>query len=351
MKSISNILGFNKEAMLLDSKLYIVKSMVAIATGYIIGSKMPIANLDMISVLLGVMYNLEPVNVSGIKGGINQLLASTLGAACTGILILLFGINVYTIALGMALTLYVSLKINWRMVSPVAIFTCIYMTQFVQLNAAAEPSIWLTFRLRIAALSLGVAIAIFYNYLFSFFYYKKIGHKRLEFVKLQTLKGLTHIKNQLLCTDISNENSNILYQSIFNDVELVNSNIKTMLSESALPYKAVQKDELVTISTIIDDLKKINHLSYDIYFAYKEDPFLDIHSEKILSSIDNVIVSLSTIDFNNLNLENKNFQNNHIDYSGSESNRLIWNLKTIEKSVENIYSSAKILSLKNIIMP
>ena len=111
MKSISNILGFNKEAMLLDSKLYIVKSMVAIATGYIIGSKMPIANLDMISVLLGVMYNLEPVNVSGIKGGINQLLASTLGAACTGILILLFGINVYTIALGMALTLYVSLKI------------------------------------------------------------------------------------------------------------------------------------------------------------------------------------------------------------------------------------------------
>ena len=88
-----------------------------------------------------------------------------------------------------------------------------------------------------------------------------------------------------------------------------------------------------------------------IYFAYKEDPFLDIHSEKILSSIDNVIVSLSTIDFNNLNLENKNFQNNHIDYSGSESNRLIWNLKTIEKSVENIYSSAKILSLKNIIMP
>ena len=92
MKSISNILGFNKEAMLLDSKLYIVKSMVAIATGYIIGSKMPIANLDMISVLLGVMYNLEPVNVSGIKGGINQLLASTLGAACTGILILLFGV-------------------------------------------------------------------------------------------------------------------------------------------------------------------------------------------------------------------------------------------------------------------
>jgi hypothetical protein len=39
-------------------------------------------------------------------------------------------------------------------------------------------------------------------------------------------------------------------------MELVSSNIKTMLSESALPYKAVQKDELITISTIIDDLKR-----------------------------------------------------------------------------------------------
>ena len=140
-----NIFGFKKEAILLDSKLYIVKSMVAIATGYLVGSKMPIANLDMISVLLGVMYNLEPVNVSGIKGGLNQLLASSLGAACTGVLIFLFGINVYTIAFGMALTLYTSLKINWRMVHPVAIFTCIYMTQFIQVNEFMQPSIWLTF--------------------------------------------------------------------------------------------------------------------------------------------------------------------------------------------------------------
>ena len=74
-------------------------------------------------------------------------------------------------------------------------------------------------------------------------------------------KYRSKIKNQLLGTDIPNENLNILYQSIFNDVELVNSNIKTMLSESALPYKAVQKDELITISTIIESRENLDNNS------------------------------------------------------------------------------------------
>ena len=347
-----SMFGLKKEAILMDSKLYIIKSMVAIATGYLIGSKMPIANLDMISVLLGVMYNLEPVNVSGIKGGLNQLLASTLGAACTGILIFLFGINVYTIALGMALTLYTSLKINWRMVSPVAIFTCIYMTQFIQVNEYLQPSIWLTFRLRIIALSLGISIAIFYNYLFSFFYYKKIGHKRLEFVKLQTLNGLIHIKRNISDNTMASENSYALYQGIFRDVELVDSNIKIMLKESALPYKAVQKEELETIARIINELKKINHLSYDIFFANKENLSCCENQDLIVNSLNTIIKLLQNIDFNHVdsNLVSLPF-NNSIHQIVDENNRLQWNLNTIEKSVDNIYSSSNMLSLKNIIVP
>ena len=158
---ISKTLGLGQEAYLFDSPLYLTKSLLAIATGYIIGRQFPIANLDMISVLLGVMYNLEPLNRLGIRSAISQVLASVIGAAATGVLVLAFGVNVFSVSVGMLLTLYVCLKINWRLVSPVAIFTSIYMTQYLQLNEAGLPSIWLTFRLRIMALSLGILIALF----------------------------------------------------------------------------------------------------------------------------------------------------------------------------------------------
>ena len=144
-------MGLKREAVLLDSWLYIAKAMCAIGAGFILGKALSITRLDMISVLLGVMYNLEPINVLGLKGGINQLLASTLGALITGFLVYIMGYQVtfLTVALGIGLTLYVALKIDYRMVSPVAIFTSIYMTQFIQSNALGQPSVLLTFRLRI----------------------------------------------------------------------------------------------------------------------------------------------------------------------------------------------------------
>ncbi|TFG83322.1 MAG: hypothetical protein E4G74_01385, partial [Erysipelotrichales bacterium] len=91
MKKILNIIGLKREAVLLDSWLYILKSMVAISIGFILGGLFSITRLDMVSVLLGVMYNLEAINVSGLKGGINQLTASALAAFCTGTLVYLMG--------------------------------------------------------------------------------------------------------------------------------------------------------------------------------------------------------------------------------------------------------------------
>ena len=261
--------SLQKEALLLDSKLYIIKSALAVATGYIAGSNLPIVNMDMISVLLGVMYNLEPINVAGIRGGLSQLAASAVGAFSTAVLISLFGINVYTIAFAMALTIFVSLKMSWRMVSPVAIFTCIYMTQYVQLDSLGNPSVLLTFRLRILALSLGVSIAVFYNYIFSFFYYRKIAFKRLEFIKLQTLSGLSYIRSQLDGKSADSRNPSI-YQGIFNDIELVSSNINTMLDEAEKIHRSLNKEKLLVIVEIIDLLKKINHLVYDLNFTRLE---------------------------------------------------------------------------------
>ncbi len=161
MERSNRFLGLKKEAVLLDSWLYILKSMLAIGTGYILGNMFSVTRLDMISVLLGVMYNLEATNISAVKGGINQLLASFLGAVTTGILVYVFGVNVVTVMFGMGLTLFIALKIDYMAVSPVAIFTSIYMTQYLQSDALGNPSILLTIRLRFFALGHGFQPCVF----------------------------------------------------------------------------------------------------------------------------------------------------------------------------------------------
>ncbi|GKT19327.1 hypothetical protein ADUPG1_004314, partial [Aduncisulcus paluster] len=96
----------------------------------------------MISVLFGLILTLEPVNVTGLRRGWEQFFATLIAAA------------------SVALTLYVCLKVNWRQISPVALFTAIYMTQYIQLDAAGNPSVLLTFRLRVIALGFGVFTAV-----------------------------------------------------------------------------------------------------------------------------------------------------------------------------------------------
>ena len=264
MEQIKKLIGLRKEAVLLDSCLYILKSMLAIGTGYIFGMMFDVTRLDMISVLLGVMYNLEATNISAVKGGVNQLLASFLGAVTTGILVYFMGVNVFTIILGMGLTLFIALKIDYRAVSPVAIFTSIYMTQFIQSDAMGNPSILLTIRLRMLALGLGVLIAIIFNFIFSFMYYRKITRKRLEFVRLK----LSHIMSLTLdyLTDgekTSGMNYNEPFSHIFADIENVVKNIEALKNEPMIPLNVLEKRNLVNAEEIIKRLKVMAHLSYD----------------------------------------------------------------------------------------
>lgn len=341
MKKLFNILGLSREAILFDSKLFIFKAILAIATGYMVGKGLPLTRLDMISVLLGVMYNLEPINILGVKGGISQLIASTLGAACTGILILLFGINVATISISMALTLFVSLKINWRMVSPVAIFTCIYMTQYAQLDAAGNPSVWLTFRLRIAALGLGVLIAIFYNYIFSFFYYKKIAHKRLEFAKNQLLSGMEYTQRQL--EGLDNEQSAeyiTLFPSIFNDLDLVYTNISLMIGETKYSFGMLESEKLKTMQKLLRYFRDINHLTYDINFVACRGAKDNKFNEESLKSIKYSINALKEIDFtfSDYNIDFIEIEKSDIN---EDENRIDSNIQSIRGYVQLVLEEAK----------
>lgn len=344
MQKAIKFLGLSKEAVLFDAKLYIIKAMLAIATGYVIGIFFPITRLDMISVLLGVMYNLEPINVMGIRGGVSQLVASTIGAACTGILILIFGINVVTIALGMALTLYVSLKINWRMVSPVAIFTCIYMTQYVQKDVLGVPSIWLTFRLRIAALGLGVIIAIFYNYVFSHFYYNNMANKRLEFGKKSVLLGLEYTLNQLKNPSEERDRSYIrLFPGIFNDLDLVHANVEIMVKESKFLFHLLEPEKLDRIYRILQHFKDINHLTYDInYTIWREGNNLKLE-DNILLVLQEVIDALNSVDFITIKSLKHNLEIISTLDEDFNGNRVTSNMNSIVYYVNEILMETKAL--------
>jgi hypothetical protein len=295
--NLTNIFGLKKEAILLDSRLYILKAMCAISAGFILGHAFSVTRLDMISVLLGVMYNLEAINVSGVKGGINQMLASSLGALTTGLLVYLMGYNVtvLTVAIGMGLTLYIALKIDYRMVSPVAIFTSIYMTQFIQRDIAGNPSVLLTFQLRIAALGLGVLIAITFNYLFSFLYYRQIGKRRLEFAKIQSLIGLDKTLEELSSSTTDHNANNTLLAFVFSDIEMVKTNVEAMMKETWLPFNRNEKKNLHVIYEIIKSLKIIMHLAYDSNYIHDENS-ITVNSNDI-ESLRAIINILRSIDF------------------------------------------------------
>jgi hypothetical protein len=344
MRKVIKFIGLSDEAILFDAKLYIIKSMFAIATGYVIGMYFPITRLDMISVLLGVMYNLEPINVTGIKGGIGQLLASTIGAACTGILILIFGINVFTLAFGMALTLYVCLKINWRMVSPVAIFTCIYMTQFVQNDPLGIPSIWLTFRLRIAALGLGVIIAIFFNYVFSRFYYNNLANKRLQFAKNTVLSGLEYTYDELKNPREKKSRAYVtIFPSIFNDLDLVHANVQVMVKESKILFHLLETENLGKIQKTLQHFRDINHLTYDInYTIWREGNNIKLENDVVLV-LEEVINTLKKIDFVSKKPVHHNLKLSgdlNKDFNG---NRVTSNMNSIVYYVEEILEETKTL--------
>lgn len=171
-KLVSLFFSFKKEAWLFDSKLYILKTFfLSVITAYAIASFFPLLQKDMISLLFGLLLTLEPVTITGIRSGLDQIYATTLGAILTAVIITLFGINIWTVAFSITVTLFVSIKINWKVISVVALFTAIYMTQYVQLDSAGLPSAFLTFRLRITALATGVSVAILYNFIFSLFFH------------------------------------------------------------------------------------------------------------------------------------------------------------------------------------
>ncbi|MDF2884433.1 MAG: conserved rane protein of unknown function [Clostridiaceae bacterium] len=303
MNKILSVLKLNKEANLLDSKMYIIKTFLAVATAYIWSAHNPILKRDTISVLFGLMLTLEPVTLTGVKNGWDQIYASLLGALSTVIIVYIGGgINAFTIALSIAFTLFVCLKINWRMVSPVAIFTSIYMTQYIQKTASGAASMALTFRLRMAALGAGVLVAVMYNFIFSFVSYKQMLNKRVLFL-------IDSIYDNLQATSkaIKENNMDKIYTlksklpQDFNNIDWVMTFFMDMKKEAKFKLKIskITMSLIEKYENMVLTIRTINHLNYDIcYTLCDECRGLDISEEnrdKIANSIKRVLNKLDIL--------------------------------------------------------
>ena len=276
-------LQLKKEAVLLDSKPFIAKTFLAIATAYVIAINHPVASQDMISVLFGLILTLEPVNVTGLRRGWEQFIATFIGAVTTAIIISVFGINALTAGVSVALTLYICLKVNWREVSPVALFTAIYMTQYIQLDAMGNPSVLLTFRLRIIALGFGVFTAVVFNFLFSLIQYQKMGNKRVIFLMKSLLNHMNTLELAIRGGDAASFRScQQALASVFNDIDTTTALFEDMLKENAFVRKliGVTDERLRAKIALTKRLRVFCHLLFDTQYVLTE-------NNTLLSQADN----------------------------------------------------------------
>lgn len=252
-------LQLSREAILFDSPLYLFKTFLGVMISYLIFSHHAIIGKDMISVLFGMMLSLEPVNISGIKSGIAQFEATLLGGLVTAVIISIAGVTFITVPLAVMMTLYISILLDWKNISPVAFFTSIYMTQLIQYTADGQASMLLTFRLRIMALGAGVIVAIVLNFIFSLLFYKSMVRKRscYLFEKMsRTIKAIEEILSDNKAEKIVEVKRAI--SCTFTDIDFVYGHVQDMGKEKQ------HSNELEMYTQIMSELRLFNHYLFDM---------------------------------------------------------------------------------------
>lgn len=319
VKYLKDIL-MKREAVLFDAPLFILKSFIAILLGFLLFNKNPLLGKDMISLLLGLMLALQPVNVSGLKSGRDQIIASLIGGGITAVVVLTGGVNFITVPLAVALTLYITLRIDWRNMSVIAIFTSIYMTQFIQLTSTGEPSMYLTFRLRMLSLGTGILIAVIMNFLFSLVFYKGMIRKRTIFV----IEKLIEIISDFITDskEDNNRNSDILEKKIivlFGDIDYIVGGLMD------IKKKRTKDGETSLFVKKLKELRDINHLLLDLVMQSE-----DIKPD---SSVINEISSIKeNLEFLNVSINNKTLLN----WTPSDFPTTNKNIARIQKSLRKI---------------
>lgn len=281
---IKEKLLLSENAKLFDTKEYLLKTFIALMIAGYIGSQVTYISKDMISLIFGMLLTLEPVNMAGIRSGFSQLKATIIGALVTGIVVWILGYGILSMAIGITLTLYVCMLINWRELMVVAIFTSIYMTQYVQMNAQGELSGIETFKLRIAALGTGVLIAIVVNFIFSLIGYKRLVYKRIYFISKELDEYSIGIRKGLINEDLDAILSIMSkFPHLFNTIDWITSTLADVKSDRnriKIVYRHFEVDSFLDYSLAF---RELSHIVYDLCYRIKEDPRLYMNKEFIQS--------------------------------------------------------------------
>lgn len=277
IKKVFGKLLLNREARLFDSHLYILKGFLGVLIGYVLFETHSFIGRDMISLLFGMMLALEPVNTTGLKSGLNQVKASLVGGISTALIVGLFGINFITVPIAMAVTMYISLLIDWKSILPVAMFTSIYMTQVIQYTAAGDASMLITLQLRFLSLGAGVLIAFVLNYLFSLLFYKSMIRKRVVFLLEQTSTLMGRYIEHMKSHDVPK--LKVLKREmplIFGDINYVYGHITDLRSERK------KRVDFKVYSRVILEVRDLNHYHLALVMRSLEEKDPEIVDEMVI---------------------------------------------------------------------
>ncbi|MBN1623099.1 MAG: hypothetical protein JW903_01910 [Clostridia bacterium] len=249
---------FSREAVLFDAPLFVLKTFIALLCGYAIFKNHGFISKGMISLMLGIVLTLEPVNISGLRNGLDQITASLIGGVITVIVVLIGGVNIITVPLAVTITLYVTLLIDWRRMSIMAVFTSFYLTQAIIYTEAGQPDVVSTFGLRMLALGSGVLIAVIINFMFSLFFYKQVFRKRTIFIVEQTIGYLREFVSNCETKDKCNHTE--LKKKIilnFRDIDVIKSRLLDMRREKEGSIRVED------YTAVLEEMRDFNHYLLD----------------------------------------------------------------------------------------
>jgi len=297
-----NLILLDKEARLFDTKEFLIKTFMAVLLGSLVGRAVPYVAKDMISLLFGMLLTLEPVNRTGIRSGLKQVEATTIGALITGILLAVLGYSPWTAALSITATLYVSLLIDWRNFSVVAVFTAIYMNSYIQTDAAGHPSELRTYLLRMAALITGVLIAFFVNWLFSVFGYKHMLEKRVYHI-LDDLHHKMKDISEMIHKGSFEETKTIMrsFPGLFNNVDWIFATAADLEKDPLVKRAERKKIKLEKIMKMTGLAREMTHINYDICYRvskgdhhFSDTAYIDAY-DQVIDNIETLMDNLDAL--------------------------------------------------------
>ncbi len=290
LKKLKRKIVLSENARLFDTREYLLKTFIAVLIGAYIGSVNDYVSKDMISLLFGMMLTLEPVNMAGIRSGLSQIEATIIGALVTSIVVLVLGgYGVLTTALAITVTLYVCMVINWRELMVVAVFTSIYMTQYVQLNVMGDASSFETIKLRLVALGTGVLIAFSVNFLFSLIGYRRMVNKRIYYISKELYESSEAIRGALEEKDTLKIGAIMdTLPSLFNNIDWITGTLADVKKDQQglkIVYRHFDVDKFMDYSLA---LRGVTHVTYDLCHRisldpdqFLKEPFIQAYEERL----------------------------------------------------------------------